>query len=355
MTRFDETLNVYPLRERGQDLPLVVEARSNRKVDNLVGWIEQNRERLTEQLTDHGALLFRGFDVEGPQDFEDVARMLEPGLQNEYLGTSPRENLTDYVFSASELPGYYPIPQHCEMTFVKEPPRRLFFCCLDQPDPGMGQTPLVDFREVYRQLDDAVLQRFIDRGIRIIRNYSGPNSPDGPDLWKLKRWDDMFGTTDREIVEKKCADQGFQVTWRDEDQLRLVHEQDAVREHPETGEPAWFNHTQVFHLSSAPSEFARIYQHAQRTPRIWLLWQATRLMVWAKKTFTPPENQSLHCTYADGAEIELDDMEHVRDVIWDNMVAYDWKYGDIVAIDNFSVSHGRLPYTGPRKVVVAWA
>ena len=29
--------------------------------------------------------------------------------------------------------------------------------------------------------------------------------------------------------------------------------------------------------------------------------------------------------------------------------------GDVVAIDNFAVSHGRLPYRGPRNVAVAWA
>ena len=27
----------------------------------------------------------------------------------------------------------------------------------------------------------------------------------------------------------------------------------------------------------------------------------------------------------------------------------------VVAIDNFAVSHGRLPYSGPRLIAVAWA
>jgi hypothetical protein len=49
------------------------------------------------------------------------------------------------------------------------------------------------------------------------------------------------------------------------------------------------------------------------------------------------------------------DIEHVRDVIWDNMVVFPWKPGDVVAIDNFSVSHGRLPYKGPRQIVVSWS
>jgi hypothetical protein len=68
-----------------------------------------------------------------------------------------------------------------------------------------------------------------------------------------------------------------------------------------------------------------------------------------------PEAQAMHCTYADGSEIPAADMEHVRDVIWDHMVIFPWRRGDVVAIDNFSVAHGRLPYRGLRTVAVAWA
>ena len=93
----------------------------------------------------------------------------------DYLGTSPRDALTPYVFSASELPGYYPIAQHCEMRFLKKPPRRLFFCCLRPNDGPGGETPLCDFRKVARDLAPAVLDRFERRGVRIIRNYCGPS------------------------------------------------------------------------------------------------------------------------------------------------------------------------------------
>jgi alpha-ketoglutarate-dependent taurine dioxygenase len=48
-------------------------------------------------------------------------------------------------------------------------------------------------------------------------------------------------------------------------------------------------------------------------------------------------------------------MELVRDAIWDNMVFIRWRAGDVVAIDNFAVAHGRMPYEGPRKVAVCWA
>lgn len=70
-----------------------------------------------------------------------------------------------YVFSASELPGYFPIPQHLEMSFLPAPPRSLFFCCLVAPTSAGGETCLCDFEKVYNQLDPAVRQRFEEKGV----------------------------------------------------------------------------------------------------------------------------------------------------------------------------------------------
>jgi hypothetical protein len=45
----------------------------------------------------------------------------------------------------------------------------------------------------------------------------------------------------------------------------------------------------------------------------------------------------------------------VLEAVWKHMVVVPWRRGDVVAIDNFAVSHGRLPYQGPREVAVCWA
>src|SRR6266498_5815728 len=103
-------MRLHPFDERG--LPLVIEPEGATSVDALLAWID--RETLHAQLRQHGALLFRGFSVADPKTFERLALALDPVLGTEYLGTSPRNALSDYVFSASELPGWYPIPQHCE-------------------------------------------------------------------------------------------------------------------------------------------------------------------------------------------------------------------------------------------------
>lgn len=335
-------------------LPLCLHARQPRPASELAAWLRQESVWVGDRLREHGALLLRGFAIPGPAEFEPVARAIDDDLKNHYLGTSPRDALSDYVFSASELPGYYPIPQHCEMSFTAHPPRHLFFHCMVAPAAGSGETPLVDFRKVYRDLDARVLERFETGGVRIVRNYAGLDGGGRFDLWKLKRWDEMFGTTDQAEAERQCRAEGFEPTWGPGGRLRLVSTQPATARHPETGVPLWFNHSQVFHQSAVPGEFRRI--HGLRPSlRSWFFWKLGEVLVRWNRRARSSDDQALHCTYRDGREIPEADMEHVRDVIWRHLVAVPWQTGDVVAIDNYAVSHGRLPYRGPRQIAVCWA
>lgn len=334
-------------------LPLVVEARDDRDPAHLRAWLAAERPWLLDRLAAHGAVLFRGFAVDDAPAFEAVARAIDDELQNEYLGTSPRNALTSHVFTASELPPFYPIPQHCEMSFIAHPPRRLFFCCLVEPAPGSGETPLADFRKVLRDLDPGLVKRWEERGLRIVRNYAGPDGGGRFDLWKLKRWDEMFGTTDRATVEAKCRAEGFEPTWTAGGGLRLVSTQPVTRVQPATGERVWHNHANTFHLSQAAGEYARIAA-LRPTWTHWGLLQLARVLE-ALQRRKPADELAMQCTFADGGEIPRADLEAVRDAIWKHLVIVPWRRGDVVAIDNYAVSHGRLPYSGPREIAVCWA
>ena len=110
----------------------------------------------------------------------------------------------------------------------------------------------------------------------------------------------------------------------------------------------------MFHLSAAPGELRRIYARTGEL-RSLALWRFAQAAVAAKRRFTASEDQALHGTHRDGQEIAAADLEHLRDVIRRHMIAEPWQNGDMVVIDNLAISHGRLPYHGPRQVVVAWA
>ena len=345
----------HPARYRCEgELPLIVHADGAPEVDGLVQWLEDNEAYVRDLLTKHGAILFRGFDVTEPVEFERIARAIDDGLQSEYLGLSPRIPLTKHVFTASEIPSPFPIPQHNEMSFVAKPPRSLFFWCETEPADGTGETPLSDMRKVYRDLDPEVRSRFEKKGIAMVRNYRAPGKRQRPwDITQLKPWVDMFQTTERAVVEEKCAREGFSAKWGDDDSLKLYNSQPAVKNHPKTGEPVWFNHAAVFHASVGDGELKRVFK-LRPSARSFLAALAGKAFTKLQR-FRNPDDLPMHCTYGDGSPIPDSDMEAVRDAIWKNQVVTPWKNGDVVAIDNDSTAHGRMPFYGPRMIAVAWA
>ena len=230
----------YRIDVDGEDgLPLVVDAGGVGDRERLVAWLRERAGWVQSRLTRHGALLLRGFDVADAQAFESVARAIAPGLRADYLGT-PTGRLTEHVFRASDLPGGYPIAPHCEMSYLRTPPSRVFFGCLREPHAGTGETPLADFRRVWRALDPALRERFARGGITIVRSFRGPASR-AHRRWNLERWDDFFATRDRAVVEAKCAAEGIAHRWTADDGLRLRITQPVARAHPETGETVWYN------------------------------------------------------------------------------------------------------------------
>ncbi|CAN5419808.1 TauD/TfdA family dioxygenase [soil metagenome] len=339
----------------GQLLPLLVEPAEGapNSADSLRQWLDENKAFISEKILEHGAILFRGFEVEGPQQFENVAQGVDPDLKNNYLGTSPRNAVSKYVFSASELPPYYPIMQHCEMSFLPNPPRKLFFYCHIEPEAN-GETPIVDFRKVYKNLDPKIREEFERKGIKNIRNYNGPAAKAKFDLWKLKRWDEMFLTTDKKAVEAECAKNGLEYHWKDDDRLTLINDQEATKKHPITGETVWYNHLQVFHESVAAMEYGYIAKRQKDLRAQWFNL-VTSAMSAVKKLTTKDGDQAMNCTFRDGTPIPVAYVKHVEEVIWKNMVIFPWRKGDVLAIDNYSTSHGRLPYKGPREIQVCWA
>lgn len=335
------------------DVPLTIEAQQDRSLDNLIDWLKAQEEQLEKTMLEHGAIRFRNFEITSPEDFEKIARIIAPELKNDYLGTSPRDAVTDYVFHASELPGYFPIPQHCEMSFCANPPKYLFFSAMNPSEENSGETPICDMRKVWQQMDADVKERFKSKGMKNVRNYSAPNTPAGDEM-QLKSWDEMFQSTDRSVVEKKCQEEGFDPEWKEDGGLRLWGTQDVSKKHPVSGIEAWYNHLAIFHVSSPAGEYKRICEYRPTDENKAILEMAIALEEGMRAK--PAEDLSMHTFYADGSEIPEADIEHVRDLIWKNLQINAWQKGDVLAIDNASVSHGRLPYKNDdREILVCWS
>ena len=193
-------------------------------IERVSEWVERNRDIVTGWLDAYGAVLLRGFAVEEVAQFERVAMAYTDRLDNIYLGTSPREPVTnsEFVFTASEFESWKVVPMHCEMSFLPRPPEHLFFFAKEMP-PDMvgGETPLVDMRAVAREMGEATRAVFERKGIRYVRAYPSARSShplDKYDPFKTKSYEAMFrhvpsAASDAAAVEAESRRQGFTPSW----------------------------------------------------------------------------------------------------------------------------------------------
>ena len=65
----------------------------------------------------------------------------------------------------------------------------------------------------------------------------------------------------------------------------------------------------------------------------------------------PYDKYPAHTSYGDGSEIEPEVVQHLRATSWKCAVGFRWRNGDLLAIDNLAVQHGRIGFTGDRKIL----
>jgi len=300
-----------------QPLPLVMEPATD-QVD-LADWARNNREHLAQKLHTHGGILFRGFNLKTPQDFERAAAGVYKEIFSEY-GDLPREGAGGKIYTSTPYPEDKCILYHNESSHMNRWPTRISFFCVIAAKEG-GCSPVVDCRKVYQQLDPMVRKNFEEKGLMYVRNFS-----DGLDV----NWQHFFQTNDRAVVQETCAKQGFICEWVGKDDLRVKQRCRAVLRHPVTGEMSFFNQVQLHHVHCLDPDV-----------------RASLLSIYKR------EDLPRHVYYGDGTEIEDSVMDHVGDTYEKNAVRFTWREGDMVSLDNMLTAHARDSYVGPRKIVVA--
>lgn len=302
----------------GQVLPLVVEP----QVEGILLWVwaEKNREFIEDSLQKHGGVLFRGFNVRTPGEFENCVRAICSELLSYSERTTPRTQVADGIYTSTEYPAHQSIAMHNELSYALRWPRKIWFFCARPADEG-GETPIVDVRKVCQRISPTIRQRFIEKGWTLARNFG-----DGLGL----QWQDSFNTTDRAEVEDYCRRARISFEWRDQNRLRTSQVRPAVIRHPTTKELSWFNHVAFYHISSLGREL-----------RESLLSQ-----------FAESE-LPFNTYYGDGLPIEESVVEEIREAYREETVEFPWQEGDVLLLDNMLVGHGRKPFSGPRKILVA--
>ena len=300
-----------------QPLPLVIEPTSS-EVD-LEEWVEDARDLLEEKLAEHGAILFRGFAVDSPPVFESFATTVCSDLYQEN-GEHPRESVSGNVATPVFYPPEEKLLWHNENTFNLRWPMKIFFCCARPADQG-GETPLVDSGAVFDRIRPEVREKFLEKGVMYVRNYG---------VGLGLSWREVFQVEDKAEAEQHCRENRIDFEWGPEERLRTRAVRPAAGPHPGSGRMSWFNQAQHFHTAC--------------------LDEATRRSM---EAIYEEDEMPRNCYYGDGSVIEDSVMEEILAIYEDLEISFPWRKGDVLLVDNMRVAHGRNPYVGERKLLVA--
>jgi alpha-ketoglutarate-dependent taurine dioxygenase len=304
------------------DSPLPLVVRPATKGLNLVKWAAVNRGFIENYLLRNGAILFRGFGLSAPEEFERLIEAVSGPLLDYSYRSTPRTVISGRIYSSTEYPAHQSIPLHNENSYSRSWPMKLWFFSLEVAEQG-GQTPIADSRKIYQAIEPEIRECFARKGLLYVRNYGT-----GLDL----PWQEVFQTSSRAIVEAYCYKAQMEFEWIGDDQLRTRQLCQVTERHPRTGEMIWFNQAHLFHISRLPAEV-----------RDWLLnaFGETNL----------PRN----VYFADGSPIDSSMLDDILRVCDEHSVVFPWNEGDVLLLDNMLTAHGRKPFLGKRKVVVGMA
>ncbi|MEG4517840.1 MULTISPECIES: amino acid adenylation domain-containing protein [unclassified Microcoleus] len=301
----------------GELLPLVVKPAAS-DVD-LIDWAKNNRTSIETKLQQHGAILFRGFTKPLVSTFEEFALGICPQLFGEY-GDLPREGIGGKVYGSTPYPADQTIFFHNESSHLHRWPMKIWFFCV-QPAQSGGETPIVDCRKVYQLLDPKLREKFAQKQLMYVRNYT-----DGLDV----SWQEFFKTAHKTEVEQYCRQAGIEFEWKEGNKLRTRKRRPAIAQHPKTGEMVFFNQLPLHHISCLDP--------AVRNSLLSVFGEG---------------NLPRNVYYGDGTPIEDSVMAEIQAVYQQATVSFPWQAGDILMLDNMLAAHSRNPFVGPRKIVVA--
>lgn len=286
-------------------------------------FVKANQKEIEANLLKYGGILFRGFQVDGVEDFEATVESCYGSLIDYNDRITHRTQVQGKIYTATDFPPELEIILHNEHSFAAQFPMRIFFYCIEAAEKG-GETPIADVRRVYKQIDPSITKPFKEKGVLYVRNLSG-----GPFGFT---WQEVYQTQDKAEMERFCKESETGYDWIDENKVRTKQLRPAIAKHPVTGELLWMNHATLLNVFAIEPKLQKML-----------------LKLFKEKDL--PNNTF----YGDGTSISKDVIGELRKAYDVETIAFRWEPGDVLMLDNMLVAHGRKPFSGKRKVVVAMA
>ena len=301
--------------------PLVyLQTADNPTMEDAISWIGEHRDRLVEQSSRHGAILFRGFPVRDYDDFDTFIRAfnLASFTYEESLSNAVRVNKTDLVFTANEAPPDVSIFLHHEMAQTPLFPSRLFFCCEQAPEAD-GETPICRSDVLLNRLK-AAAPDFVEACERLGVRYSNVMpGHDDPESGQGRSWRSTLGVETKKQAVARLEALGYSYEWQDGDALRAT--------------------TPVLPAIRTLVDGRRVFFN--QLIAAFRGWKDTR-----------NDPRKAVC-YGDNSPISIEGMNTAIELSDELSYNLAWQAGDVALVDNYLVMHGRRPFKGKRRVLAS--
>ncbi|KAK3379057.1 hypothetical protein B0T24DRAFT_144790 [Lasiosphaeria ovina] len=328
----------YP---EGTAFPLSLSpARAGVSLDDITAEIRELAAsgRISGLLDRHGAVYFQDLGLKNAHEFSKFAHAFG-WLPHEDIGNPVRRTvLAKNVATANEGPNTQPVYPHNEFGLSPHYPAYVLFYCVTAPETG-GETPINNSAILYNRLKlkhPEFVEEAEKKGVKYqLFHPNGPkNQTTSAGTTVLQAYgrhvlDSDDPETARQKIEKEIRRLPT-ATWRWENQsaanplgdLRVWQVLPVARDHPRTGQRAFFNNI-VSRFLNADNAGTLLPPHLTGDGK-----------------YQPP------AFYGDGSLIPREYLDSAVKFINETRAMVTWQAGDVILIDNHYVQHAREPWTG---------
>lgn len=329
----------------GVQVPLVLSPPSPlASVEEACKFVQDHRPFIDQALKDCGAVLFRGFPLDSPDDFNTFVHAWN-GLQDlsyeRSMSFAVRHRLSDRICTTNEGKSGGLVFHH-EQAQTPLWPSHVFFCCLLPAQPGDGgATGIVSSDLVYEELKTRhpdFMESCETHGVRYTV-YAGPEQ----DATKGagRSWKSFFHANTKEECEVKLKAGGWEWEWGvgptessqvGPDFLKCTTPVlDAVKVAPGTSKKCFFN--QLIATTANALEFSRVGTQGGGYDPL--------------KDVPTQEGIDACVRFGNGDSVPLEVLLEAKQMCEEHAIDVCWQKGDVALLSNYLMMHARRPWNGP--------
>ncbi len=337
----------------GLTIPFALSPPSSSKsissLEDTLRFVKKYRGSIDEALEERGAVLFRGFPLTCPEDFDAFVKAFDGYTDLSYeksMSFAVRTKLADRICTTNEGKSGGLVFHH-EQAQTPLWPSHVFFCCQLPAKPGDGgETGIVSSPLVYEKLTKKhpeFCSKLEQHGVKYTV-FAGPEQD--PSKGAGRSWKSFFHVTTKEECESKMTAGGWEWEWGvgpsnatggvGSDFLKCTTPVlEAVKLANGGGggrlRKCFFN--QLIATTANALEFSRVGDSTEGCDPLVDL---------------PTQAGIDDCVrFGNGDPIPLEILLDAKQICEDLAVNVQWKKGDVVLLSNYLMMHARRPWNGP--------